>query len=155
MIHQKMKVAHLVAAAADPADVYVSLKNVIRGAFLVTTTNAGASVTGSTIAIKQATAVAGTSAKALTARSAKNIDGAAGDTLTEVAAGTGFTTDATASKIGAYLIDIDPEALDVTNGFDCAGLTFAGGVNTTVDVMFLAEMRYAGTGSDMAGVIAD
>lgn len=99
---------------------YVSMKGYERCTILIQVDNA-TTVTGAAITLKQATAVAGTSEKAL-AFSAMfaNTDCAAGDTLTETAVTSNtFTTDTTDAKNLMYVIEVKASDLDVTNGFDC------------------------------------
>lgn len=99
---------------------YVSLKNFDRCTIVISVDNA-TTVTGAAITLKQATAVAGTSEKALAFDTVyANIDAAAGDTLTETAVTSDtFTTDTTDNKNLMYVIEVKAEDLDVANGFDC------------------------------------
>lgn len=109
---------------------YVSLKGYRKIRITVDILN-GSTVTGSAITLKQATAVAGTGEKALAfTRMLANIDVAASQTLVETAVVSNtFTTDATNSKLLRYVIDVDSDALDVANGFDCIRLDGTGAVN--------------------------
>jgi hypothetical protein len=99
---------------------YVSLKGYERATILIQVDNA-TTVTGGAITLKQATAVAGTSEKALAFSSMwANTDCAAGDTLTETAVTSNtFTTDTTDNKNLMYVIEVAADDLDVANGFDC------------------------------------
>lgn len=99
---------------------YVSLKNYQRMRILISIAD-GTTVTGSTITLKQATAVAGTSEKALAfTRMLANTDYAASKVMTETAVTSStFTTQTTNSKDSFYVIDVDPATLDVAGGFDC------------------------------------
>lgn len=99
---------------------YVSLKNFDRCTIVLSVDNA-TTVTGGAITLKQATAVAGTSEKALAfSTMLANTDCAAGDTLTETAVTSNtFTTDTTDNKNLMYVIEVKAEDLDVANGFDC------------------------------------
>lgn len=114
--------------AADPKDyssaafagLYVSMKNYNHIQIKILT---GAWAAGTAaVTVKQATAVAGTSAKAL-GFSWMWTDEAADGTLvkTAVTANT-FDLD-TASK--QYIIEIDVTTLDVANGFDCLSVLVA------------------------------
>lgn len=99
---------------------YVSLKGFQRCTIVIAVDNA-TTVTGGDITLKQATAVAGTSEKALAfTKMYANTDVAASDTLveTDVTSNT-FTTDTTNDKNLLYVIEVDAADLDVTNGFDC------------------------------------
>lgn len=99
---------------------YVSMKNYRRAQIIITIAD-GTTVTGSTITLKQATAVAGTGEKALAfTRMLANTDYGASKTMTETAVTSNtFTTQTTNSKDSVYIIDIDASDLDVANGFDC------------------------------------
>ncbi len=99
---------------------YVSLKGYARCQIVIVIAD-GTTVTGSTITLKQATAVAGTSEKALAfSRMLANTDYAASKALTETAVTSStFTTQTTNSKDSLYVIDVSAEDLDVANGFDC------------------------------------
>ena len=99
---------------------YVSLKGYERATIVIAVDNA-TTVTGGAITLKQATAVAGTSEKALAFASYfANIDTGASDTLTETTATSNtFTTDTTDNKNLLYVIEVHAADLDVANGFDC------------------------------------
>lgn len=118
---------YLVQAAADllltttVGDTkYVSMKG-YRKACIIIDINNGTTVTGAIITLKQATAVAGTSEKALAfTRMLANTDYAAAVAMTETAVVSNtFTTDTTNSKRLRYILDVDSADLDVANGFDC------------------------------------
>lgn len=134
---------------------YVSLKG-HRGLMILIGINDGTTVTGSTITLKQATDVAGTSEKALSfTRMLANTDWAAGKVLTETAvASNTFTTQTTNSKISVYVIDVRAEDLDLANGFDCVRLDGTGHASTTplgVQVWFLLYgKRYSNTTTTQA-----
>lgn len=112
---------------------YVSLKNYQHLTVIILADNA-TTVTGSAITLKQATAVAGTSEKALGFSWVwANTDTAAGDTLTKTAVTSNtFTTDATNAKNLMYVIEVDASTLDLANGFDCVR---AGTGNATASVL--------------------
>ena len=99
---------------------YVSMKGYDRLTIVIAVDNA-TTVTGGAITLKQATAVAGTSEKALAfTKMLADIDVAAGDSLTETAVTSNtFTTDTTDNKNLLYVIELKAEDLDVANGFDC------------------------------------
>lgn len=116
---------------------YVSLKNYERCEIMVLVKNA-TTVTGSAITVKQATAVAGTSEKALTiTKGLRNIDLAADDALAsfDITSST-FTTDSTNSKNLLYVIDVKAEDLDTNNGFDCIRAGTGDATAATVTVMY-------------------
>jgi hypothetical protein len=128
---------------------YVSLKNFRKLQIVIDIAN-GTTVTGSTITLKQATAIAGTGEKALAfTRMLANIDYAAAQTMTETAVVSNtFTTDTTNSKNLRYIIDVDADSLDVANGFDCVRLDGTGHAATAsrgVTVTYiLYGARYSG-----------
>jgi hypothetical protein len=99
---------------------YISMKGFRRCTIIIDVAN-GTATTGSTVTLKQATAVAGTGEKALAfTRMLSNIDLAASQTLAETAVTSNtFTTDATSSKNLRYVIEVDAEQLDSANNFDC------------------------------------
>lgn len=99
---------------------YVSMKN-FRKCQIVISIADGTTVTGSTITLKQAQAIAGTGEKALAFdRMLANVDYAASKTMVETAVTSNtFTTQTTNSKDSLYIIDVDSEDLDMANGFDC------------------------------------
>lgn len=125
---------------------YVSLKNYRKVSVVIDILN-GTTVTGTTVTLKQATAVAGTSEKALAFdRMLANIDVAAGQAMTETAVTSNtFTTDTTNSKSLRYVIDVDCEDLDVAGGFDCFRVDCTGAVNSVGTVGYiLYGARYVG-----------
>ena len=99
---------------------YVSMKN-FRKIQIVISIADGTTVTGSTITLKQATAVAGTGEKALAfTRMLSNVDYGASKTMVETAVTANtFTSQAVNSKDSVYIIEVDSSDLDVANGFDC------------------------------------
>ena len=119
--------AYLVQASAIGAltttvgdTTYVSMKNYARAQVIIDVTNAS-TVTGGTVTLKQATAVAGTSEKALAfTRMLANTDYAASKAMTETAVTSNtFTTQTTNSKDSLYIIEVDSQDLDSANNFDC------------------------------------
>lgn len=136
----------LTSTAGDGA--YVSMKNYARCCIILDVTNA-TTVTGGTITLKQATAVAGTGEKALAfTRMLAQTDVATngqGMTETTVSSNT-FTTDATNSKRLRYVMDVRAEDLDMANGFDCVRLDSTGMANAVGSVVYiLYGARYSGT----------
>ena len=128
----------------------------------VTSRSIGASrpstVTGSAITLKQATAVAGTSEKALAFTTYwSNIDTGAGDTLSEATASSNtFTTDATNSKNLMYVLEVDADDLDIDNGFDCVRVGTGNATAATVTVLYiLSQPRYSGSVGDLPSAIID
>ena len=128
---------------------YVSMKGYARCQIIISIAD-GTTVTGSTITLKQATAVAGTSEKALAfTRMLANTDYVASKTMTETAVTSNtFTTQTTNSKDSLYIIDVDASDLDVANGFDCLRVDGTGHAATAsrgVVVLYnLYGARYSG-----------
>jgi len=131
-------------SSAVTAD-YICMKNVIRAYIIVTLTQAAAHATG--IDPVQATAVAGTSAKAFTKTLPiwANEDVAASDALTAQTAAVTYnvTADIKNKKV---IFQIDADKLDVANSFDCIGVTLDASSEATnfVNIEYILEMRYPG-----------
>lgn len=130
---------------------YVSMKNHRRLQIIISIAD-GTTVTGSTITLKQATAVAGTGEKALAfTRMLANTDYAASKVMTETAVTSNtFTTQTTNSKDSVYVIDVDVDSLDVANGFDCVRVDGTGHAATAsrgcVVLYNLYGARFSGGG---------
>ena len=128
---------------------YVSLKNYKRCQIIITIAD-GTTVTGTAVTLKQATAIAGTSEKALAfTRMLSNVDYAASKTMVETAvASSTFTTQAVNSKDSVYIIEVDAEDLDVAGGFDCLRVDATGHAATAsrgcTVVYNLFGARYSG-----------
>lgn len=128
---------------------YVSLKG-YAGCMIIISIADGTTVTGSTITLQQATAVAGTSEKPLGfTRMLANTDYAASKNLTETAVTNNtFTTQTVNSKDSLYVIDVKADQLDVTNGFDCLRVDGTGHAATAsrgvVVLYLLYGKRYSG-----------
>lgn len=108
--------------AAGRASPFRSLKNALK-AYIVCHINQGVA-TPVALTLQQATAVAGTSAKALAATPVwSNLNTATNDSLPFRGASIGYTTDAgVTDKIVVF--EITPEScMDIVNGFDCIGVT--------------------------------
>ena len=134
---------NLATDAAGRAGAYVTCKGAFKAyvVFQITQGNAATIL----LSINQATAVAGTAAKAIVgnARWWVNADCAATDTLVRQADGVSFTTDA-GVKNKIVVAEIDLSSLDVAGGFDCiAGVTGASNVaNLTGATYWLTPLRY-------------
>jgi hypothetical protein len=117
---------------------YVSLKGYGKCAVVIVGDN-GATVTGSDITLKQATAVAGTNEKELAfAKAYKNEDVGAGDALTEfTVTNNTFTTLNTDNKNVMYFIEVDETDLDINNGFDCVRAGTGNATNSVLAVLYL------------------
>lgn len=150
-LHRLIDFGHPVVAfppAASPASTedYVTLKVGESLAILISVDN-GNSVTGAAVTLKQATAVAGTSEKALAFTTYyANTDISANDTLTETTATSNtFTTDTTNAKNLLYVIMIDASDLDTENDFDCVRVDVTGNANCVLSGMYvISRMRYQG-----------
>jgi hypothetical protein len=128
--------------------VYVSLKN-YRKIQIVISIADGTTVTGSTITLKQATAVAGTAEKALEfTRMLSSVDYPTVALAETAVTSSTFTTQTTNSKDSLYIIDVDSSDLDVANGFDCIRVDGTGHAATAsrgVVVLYnLYGARYSG-----------
>lgn len=141
---QATAIGALTGATGDAS--YVSLKGYRKCMVVVDVTNA-TTVTGGTVTLKQATAVAGTGEKALAfTRMLSNIDVAASQALAETSvANNTFTTDTTNSKRLRYVIDVDAEQLDSANNFDAFRVDVAGMANASAQVSYVMYgARYSG-----------
>ena len=129
----------LVAGATTGGDCdYVSLKG-YSGATIVIMVDNATTVTGGDVTLKQATAVAGTSEKALAFSSyLANTDVGAADTLTlTTATSNTFTTDTTDAKNQLFVIEVDAASLDIANGFDCIRVDVASMANAVEGVLYI------------------
>lgn len=123
----------------------VSLKGYNRACVIITFLNT-TTVTGSAITLNQATAVANTSGKALAFDKVwANLDVTATDTLVETAVTSNtFTTAATNSINGMYVIEVTEDMLDVANGFDCFNVLTGNSTNAVLSVVYiLFPAKYA------------
>lgn len=144
--------------AASPAGTedYISLKGAGKVLVVIAIDNA-TTVTGTTVTLKQATAVAGTGEKALGFDWVYvNADTGASDSLVRTAVTSDtFDTAATDNKNLLYVIEIDDSDLDSANSFDCLRVDVTGGANSVaVGLYELANQRYAG-GTPSVSAITD
>lgn len=136
---------NLLAPAADAAGRtggYVSLKGASK-AFIVVHINQGNAATVQ-LSINQATAVAGTGAKAITNAVPiwSNLDAATAAAFTRRPDAVNYTTDA-ALKVKTVVFAIDPASLDVANGFDCiAVVTGASNAANITSAQVFLESTY-------------
>lgn len=143
--HPVIAIAPVAGGTALAGD-YISMKNVEHVTVAVTITQGNA--TPPALTLHQATAVAGTGAKAL----AKNVavyyvsDAATSDLLVKQTDGVAFTPDA-ALKNKIVLFEVPVESLDMDGGFDClqvrAGASNA--ANIVSAVYWCSGERYHGT----------
>ncbi len=137
---------------SSAAPIYVSMKHAKRCTFLII---AAKDSTGSTCAvgINQATAIAGTGAKALNTFAVEgNVDtstGTLGGAITTVASGDllsavtvsngSFTIPTTASKNAVYAVTVLAKDLDIANNFDCIQLTLGNSAHETIAVFAILD----------------
>jgi hypothetical protein len=136
---------------------WVSLKDFAHVSVIVSFKNA-TTVTGSAIGLQQATAVAGTGAKVLafTEMSAVIDDSASVLLVKTAVVNNTFTTDATNSKSGFYIIEVDADSLDRDNGFDCFQATTGNGTAASIEVSYILRgARYEGKASEFSNPLVD
>ena len=142
---EKYKVVAALNPATDAAGrtgAYVSLKNVNMAFIVVHITQGNAATIA--LSINQATAVAGTGAKAITTVVPiwSNLDVSVNDTLVRRTDAVSYTTDA-GVKNKVVIFQVDPAGLDVANGFDCiAVVTGASNVANITQAVYLLDERY-------------
>ncbi len=129
---------------AASTDVYVSLKNAAHATIIITT---GAWAAGtSAITLLQATAVAGTSTKALSfTKMWTNAADLTSTALVETAVVSDTFTIGAAATL--WIIEVDASSLDVANNFDCLavhGATPGSNADLYSAVMILSGLRYGG-----------
>lgn len=146
---QNYKVVQLLTPATDAAgrtSAYFTLKDALKAWIVVNMAQGNAA----TVALTplQASAVAGTGSKALSAvvPIVSNLDTAASDTDVERTAAANYTTDA-GLKNKTVMFEIDPAAcMDLANGFDCLAVsTGASHAANITSAMLIARMRYQQT----------
>jgi hypothetical protein len=122
---------------------YVSLKNALKVWIVVNLTQAVGHAT--TLTPTQASAVAGTGAKALTnnVNIWANEDTAASDTLVKQTSAKNYSVTADV-KNKQVIFEIDPHGLDVANDFDCITLVCADSSQATniASVTYFIEQKY-------------
>lgn len=142
---EQFKIVEALAPAADAAGRtgdYVSLKNCSRATIVVHITQGNAATIALTV--EQATAVAGTSSKAITVAVPiwSDLDTATAETLVRRTDAVSYTTDA-GVKNKVVVFQIDPETLDIANGFDCITVkTGASNAANITQAMYLLETTY-------------
>ncbi len=114
----------------------------------------GAAATGAAVTLKQSTNVAISDEKALAfTKMWANIDTAATDTLVETAVTSNtFDTDSTNSKDLMYVMEVDPNDLDVANLFDvvrCDVVALTDAVLSILYVLWPAKDQKATPGSSI------
>jgi hypothetical protein len=123
---------------------YVSLKNVHRAWIVASFTQAVGHAT--VISPKQASAVAGTGVKALTAAGPGwfNEDTAASDTLVAQTAATTYTVTNDVKKKMVICEIVPGQNMDINGGFDVLGCTISNSSQASnfVSVVYILETRY-------------
>lgn len=118
---------------------YVSLKNYQQMTIIIQT---GAWAAGTAaVTLSQATAVAGTGAKALSFSEMYSDETTGGTLVKNTVTGDTFNLD-TANKI--YVIQVDADSLDASNGYDCCSIAIAiaGGVDLYGVIYILGDSRF-------------
>lgn len=136
------------ATASNPGD-WISMKTLER-LVIIFFAAAGTAGDDPTITLEQATAVAGTSAKAL---NFTRIDRKQGSdlltigtyTTTTQSAGNTYTNDTSAEEQKIWIVEVKAEDLDVDNGFDCVRATISDvGSNAQLGAMlYIGAPRYS------------
>ena len=144
-----MVVGFPAAVPSSASPVWVSMKRFDHWTAWIFYKNA-TTVTGSAITVNQATAVAGTSTKAVAfgkMHAAVNTTDTHALVETAVVSNT-FTTDATNSQSGIYVVSISGSDLDVANGFNAIQIGLGNATAATIFVLYQMSgadpARYAG-----------
>lgn len=137
---------HLLAPAADAAGCtssYLSLKNAVR-AWIVAYIEQGNAAT-ILLSPLQASAVAGTGSKAISAaRISTKLDEASADFTKQTEAATHTTDAGVKKKIVIFELDL-AKVLDLANGFDCIAIsTGASNVANITSALLFVKNRHAG-----------
>lgn len=157
LLHEQAKIvvglAPVVPSSAAPQ--YVSMKGYPVLTIIVMGANGASGITGSAIALNQATAIAGTSAKALAFSTVyQNTNTGANDTLTSAAVTNNtFTVDNTASKNNYYEITVHEQDLDNANSFDCVQATAGNAVNQTISILYILWPAKYGKGTPPSAIL--
>ncbi len=133
---------------------YVSLKNYQHVTAIISLKTATGSAAGA-ITLKQATAVAGTSEKALGfSYQWANTNADAAETLTKTAVTSNtFNNAGTANNEELYVIEVDTDTLDVDGGFDCFRVALADMTATTATVVYiLSQPRFINDATHVASI---
>lgn len=140
-------ITNLLAPAADAAGrtsgVYPTMKGAHRASIIFKVNQGNAATV--LVTPLQASAVAGTGSKALSANVPiyTKLDVAASDVWVRQTDAKNYTTDA-GVKVKYVRFDIDPSALDMANGFDCIGVSTgaSNAANITSADILIGPMRY-------------
>jgi hypothetical protein len=143
----KFLVAFHAAVPSSAAPKWISLKGYNHVTVIVSFNNA-TTVTGTAVTLQQATAVAGTSAKALAFSTVWVCAADASSAVlvqTAVVSNT-FTTAAVNSTSGYYIIEVDADTLDLANLFDCFQVALGNATAATIEASYILgnQPRYSG-----------
>lgn len=156
-MRQLIQNAHIVQALA-PVSVssvtpdYVSLKNYQHVTAIISLT-CSTGVAACAVTLKQATAVAGTSEKALGFSWVWKNENITTETLTKTAV-TSNTFSSTADvNEKLFVIEVDTDSLDVDGGFDCFRVALADAAATTASVVYvLSQPRFIDQTTHIASI---
>jgi len=161
---EKQHVVQAVPPSGSPASTErgVSLKGYDHVSVIINIDNA-TSVTGTTITLKQGTAV-GTQGSGLTGDKALEFDWvykcencASTDTLTKTAVTSDTFDSITTNNLNLlYVIEVDAETLDTENDFDCFRVDVTGNANSDVSATYvLSKGRFSVGGTPSLSAIID
>lgn len=137
---------------ADKVGDYVSLEN-YKHCTIIFVKDPGTAAQDPTLKLYQATAVAGTGAKALSfdtiyrKQAATNLEAVGTFTKTTQTAAATYTEGSSGEESLLWVVEIDADQLDVDNGFDCIRADIGSGGSTVGEygtvLYILTEPRYA------------
>jgi hypothetical protein len=135
---------------------YVSLKDVENVDVVVCVKN-GATVTGSAITLKQASAVANTGEKALAFTQYYSVTDPANTCVpaSATAASNTFTTANTNNASLLYIIPVNKAMLDTANSFDCIRAGTGDATNATVCVLYNVRPSYGANVTNVPNAVVD
>lgn len=141
---------------------FISLKNALRAA-VVFVSGLGTAGQDPTLTLEQASAVAGGDAKALNfttiyrKQAATSLAAVSAWTKTTQAAANTYTNGTAAEQDLIWVVEIDPNDLDVANAFDCIRATVAdvGGAAQPGYLFYLVQPKTATAPADVPSHIAD
>lgn len=137
---------------------FVSLQKANHLTILIQGITGASGVTPVAVALQQASAQAGTSAKTLAFTEYWLVaDAVAGDTpVNTPVSGNTFNLPSTVSKTFTAIIEVQATDLDVANGFSAVNVTLGNGAAQTVSVTYiLSGERYAGNVTTIPSALVD
>ncbi len=156
---KKLVVALHATVPSSTVPKWVSLKGYNHVTAIVSYKNGASGITPVVITLQQATAVAGTGAKALPFTTVfTTIGDAASAVLTSApVTANAITIDATPSTNGVYIIEIDSWQLDVANKFNSFQVATANGVAQTLEITYVldAPARFSGEMGSFTNPLTD